>query len=165
MSGRSVVVSPHLQRGMVSGWKSGRKNRKVILIRQFPGSNVSSGRSGGAGCGGWKRSIVLRGGIECLKRSCVDACIIQSCKRDALVNECNLSRTKYTNRIMRKGDIECLSSPLPGFIKRDNFPKAEHSPGACRSHRTIGQQYQHQPLRTQTKACDGWIGTYASQAV
>jgi hypothetical protein len=57
-----------------------------MFILQFPGSNAKSGRSGGGGYGGWKRSIVLRGGIECLNRSCVDACIIQSCKRPALLN-------------------------------------------------------------------------------
>src|SRR5258708_8251613 len=51
-----------------------------MFILQFPGSNGGWGKSGGGGYRGWKRSIVLRGGIECLNRSWVDACIIQSCK-------------------------------------------------------------------------------------
>src|SRR5713226_799758 len=66
-----------------------------MFILQFPGSNGGWGKSGGGGYRRWKRSIVLRGGIECLNRSWVDACIIQSCK--GLLNGWSSGHMDYTD--------------------------------------------------------------------
>jgi hypothetical protein len=74
-SGRSTAGTPHAQFGMLADAKSGRKKRKVMLMRQLLGI---AGVPDGCGYRGVNISRTDWGGTLCLYRSCVPACMMTS---------------------------------------------------------------------------------------